>query len=157
MSKSIARGLDALVASAARIDNTVEISGGEVLVRGLTVLQFIGVIRAFPKIRSVLLGSVGTAVETEDATAARFVDVIVECGPEAMAAIVAAGMGKTGDKAVVAAVLDLPDEDLVEILGKVIDLTMPNGLADFFGRFRALADKLGLTATETTEDTAEAA
>ncbi|GGD28592.1 hypothetical protein [Aureimonas glaciei] len=137
--------LDALVASAVNPSEPVTIAGGEILIRGISMMHFIAVLQKFPNIRSVLLSLIGAGDDIDEASTARqLIEALLDTGPEAISTVVAAGMGKAGDKNVVAAVLELSDDDLVLLLTSVVELTMPRGVVDFFDRFRVLAEKLGL-------------
>lgn len=140
----------ALLASAARVSETVTISSGaEIPVRGLSVLEFIRILGRFPELRDVLLRLIGAADDDLDADiAGRAFDVFSSAGPDAIAHVIATAMGASGDEALVAAVLDLGDEDLIALLDRVISLTMPNGMSDFFGRLAGLAARMGLLAAD---------
>ena len=137
-----------LLASAARVSESVTLSSGaEVSVRGLSVLEFIRILGRFPELREILLRLIGAGEDDLDAdVAGQAFDVFSQAGPDAIAHVVAAAMGAACDEAVVAAILDLGDEDLIALLDRVIALTMPNGMADFFGRLAGLAARMGLLA-----------
>ena len=147
-----------LLASAARVSETVTLSSGaEVPVRGLSVLEFVRILGRFPELREILLRLIGAGEDDLDQDVAmQAFDVFSQAGPDAIAHVVAAAMGAAGDEAVVAAVLDLGDDDLIALLDRVIALTMPGGMADFFGRLAGLAARMGLLAAAD-QQSAEAA
>lgn len=148
----------ALLASAARVSESVTLSSGaEVPVRGLSVLEFVRILGRFPELREVLLRLIGAGEDDLDAdVAGQAFDVFSQAGPDAIAHMVAAAMGAAGDEAVVAGVLNLGDDDLIALLDRVIALTMPGGMADFFGRLAGLAARMGLLAADD-QQSAEAA
>ena len=149
----------ALLASAARVSETVTLSSGaEINVRGLSVLEFIRILGRFPELREILLRLIGAGEDDLDQDVAmQAFDVFSQAGPNAIAHMVAAAMGAAGDEAVVAGVLNLGDDDLIALLDRVIALTMPGGMADFFGRLAGLAARMGLLASDTDQPSAEAA
>ncbi|SMC32475.1 hypothetical protein SAMN06297251_10137 [Fulvimarina manganoxydans] len=156
---------DALTAAVgARRSEEVKLSsGGSIIVRGITVMEFINLLRRFPSARSLILSWVGMMV-TEDGDEEEDEDrddnaklmtalftALLDEGPEAISVLVAKAMGGERDERVVAKIAELPDDDLILALEAVIGLTMPNGISDFFGRFARIAARLGLKPEEPAE------
>ena len=142
MSKS-RKGFLALANATPAAGETITVQGNEITLRPVTVLEVVRLVKRFPSVKQILLG--GAASETS------VIEALIEEGPDALAAVIAVAGDNGGDPEAEGYIAALPDEDLIAILDKVIKLTMPAGVADFFGRFAALAAALGL------QDTAKAA
>ena len=148
---------DALLAAAVRADNPVTLStGAEVQMRGLTVVEFLQTIREYPAVREILLNAIAAGDEiTDEGMLADLFKTFVDAGPEAIATLIAKSLGLKGTDAR-EAVLSLSDEDFFALLEKSIELTMPRGVGDFFGRVGRLAVKLGLVVSEDQQSAAAA-
>lgn len=146
MSAVKASSYDALIAAAARTSEDVEISGGgTVSVRGLSVIEFLQILRRFPEVRDLLLSTIGGLQADDLDLKMQLLESLVGTGPEVIAALIAAAAGHPRDEAFEGALLNLADEDFLALLERVIALTMPGGISDFFGRFAAVAARLGLS------------
>lgn len=146
---------DALIAATVRPTDDVTLStGGTIPLRGVSVVEFIQVLRAYPNLREVLLGMIGSADEIADmGVAADLIAAFIDEGPEAISLIVAIATGtpKPGRDAVRDVILQLGDDDFIALLTRTIDLTMPKGVGDFFARFEAVARSLGLVPAPSSE------
>lgn len=139
---------DALLTAASKPTRDVTLSTGAALpLRGVTIVEVIGVLRAHPSLREVILNVIGAGDADEDpGTSAQLLDAFLDAGPEAIATLISVAAGGGHDKAFRDAILDLGDDDVLSLLASTIELTMPSGAADFFGRFAAVAARLGLLA-----------
>lgn len=96
------------------ITETFEIRGGKMVVHGIRNRDWAALLRRFPELRKQ---AAGIAVPDEDMAAASI---------EVMPAVIAAGLGKTGDAEIEAVIVDrLTDAEQAEIFGAVMRLTMP--------------------------------
>ena len=146
-----------LAAAAARTAEPVALSTGVTIdLRGLTVLEFVRVLRAFPQLRDVLLNLIGAGEAPEDEGAlAELMELFVSEGPEAIASVIAVAAGAPGDTRFRDAILALGDDDFQELLQATMRLTMPEGVSGFFARLGKVARTLGL-AGDADPSTAEA-
>lgn len=132
MNKRIS-AIDALLSVAPKHTETVELNGVSVDIFPVSLMSVAKILRRFPEAIQVLIG------EHQKPELA-----IVNCGPEAVAAIIAAGMGKVNDIETEVKISQLPDEWQAELLGEIVRITMPDGLEQWMGKFLAVAQKMGL-------------
>lgn len=109
------------IAPAAR---RVDLRGSEISVTGLSLVQFRDIVEAFPEVAKLLSGKPD-------------VGALIMTSPEAVAAVIAAGLGATGKEA--EAVINLVLDDQLLLLTQIIDLTVDKSIAPF----EALMEKLG--------------
>lgn len=128
-----ASGIDALLSVAPSYAETVTVGGIEIEIQPISLMSLAKLLRRFPEALKVLLG------EHSDPTQA-----VVGCGPEAIAALVSAGVGQLNDIQMEQKIASLPDDWQAELLGEILRITMPDGLESFLGRFLKIAEKVGL-------------
>ena len=110
--------LDIVTATAADV---VRIDGKRIVVHGLNAKMIATVAARFPNVRSVLSG-----------TSENYVALLFELAGESIGPIIAAGVGKPGDKDYEEhAATKLNLEDQTELVTAVVRLTFPNGLTAF--------------------------
>jgi hypothetical protein len=126
-----------LIASTPAAGESVSVGGMEISVRPVSMLELLHIVRRFPRLKDLLFG---------DGSEQTVLDVVVEAGPEAVAAVLACATGAPGDRDVERGIAALPDEHLIELLAATIRLTMPGGIEGFFGKFARLAQAAGLAA-----------
>jgi len=112
----------------------VTISIGDVSVRPVRMIELLRVIARFPDLKKLFFG-------TDNDT---LLSVLVQTGPDAIAAVLACATFAPGDLDVERGLAALPDDDLIKLAGKVVSLTMPEGIEGFFGKFASLAEASGL-------------
>lgn len=155
MSEVQTSSYDALIAAATRQTVDVPLStGAAVGMRGLTIIEFLQTIREYPKVRDVLLHAIAAGDDIKDDTMlASILETFIDSGPEAVATLIAKAMG-LNDAAARNAVLGLGDEDFFALLDRALELTMPRGVGDFFGRAGAVAARLGLVVSQPSAEAA---
>lgn len=114
----------------------VDAGGVTLRLRPVTLVECLRLLRRFPALKSGLFGG-----EADDGT---LFDVLLDAGPEAIAALVAASSGRLGDAKLEAVIARLPDDVLIPAVLDVVALTMPEGLEAFFERLINLAGAAGL-------------
>lgn len=110
----------------APLTEKVSVGGATVEVSGVSASGIISLIARFPEFRLLMTG--------------KEVDVgsLIAMGGQAVAAIIAAGVGFPGDEAQEAAAARLPLEAQTDILAAIIKVTLPNGIGPFFEKLTAL-------------------
>lgn len=103
--------------------------------RPVTLIECLRLLRRFPALKAALFGG-----EVDEAS---MLDVLLDSGPEAVAALVAVAAGKssTDYEAVIAR---LPDDTLIPLVNATIKLTMPEGIEPFFARLTGLMGAAGM-------------
>jgi len=106
---------------------TVQLSSGELEVRGLGLRKIAGLLLRFPTLRNLFIegGGEGLTVET-----------LLVVAPDAVGAIIAEAAGQPDAAEAIADGFAI--DDVAECLIAVRDLTMPGGAAPFFARLRQL-------------------
>lgn len=107
----------------------------ELEVFGVSAEGIVMLLKRFPEIQMLMTGK---ALEG---------DQLATLAPPAIAAIIAAATGTTGNKKAELIASRLPLELQMEILEAVIKLTMPNGLGPFVKRLQDMAAMLGANAS----------
>jgi hypothetical protein len=97
---------------------TVDVLGRELEVEGVTVRGIAELLRRFPGLRELFAGGQG-------------VESIAAAMPDLVAAIIASGLGYTGDAEYEAAAERLPAEAQAKLFGAILRLTMPAGIGPF--------------------------
>jgi hypothetical protein len=111
---------------------TVQISGGELELRGLGLRQIADLLLRFPALRNLLVQG---APELE-------VDALIIMAPDAIGAVIAEAAGQPEAAEAIADKLAI--DDITECLLAVRDLTMPNGPAPFLDRLTRLINGGGV-------------
>jgi hypothetical protein len=107
---------------------TVPIQGEEIEVTGVTAKGVASLLDRFPELKLLISGKEVNFT----------VDRIQELAPDAIAAIIAAGCGYPGNKKAEAVSEKLAVGDQAELLGAIIELTMPQGIGPFVERITRL-------------------
>jgi hypothetical protein len=122
---------------------SVMIRGDQVAVPGISAAGLAVLVARFEGIRKLVLGG-EFAIEPQ---------AIVESGPEAIAAFIAAGMGLPGDAKAEEIAFALPLTDQLEIIGKILEVTMPEGgPKKLQARVEDLLTRAGLRSTSSPEE-----
>lgn len=115
---------------------SVRVGGKDATVYGVGVKGIAALLRDFPDLQKLMTG------QKVDLTAGALMDI----APDAIAAIMAAGLGFPGDKDAIKAVEALPLGEQVKILEATIELTMPDGIGPFVDALNALMARLNFDA-----------
>lgn len=108
-------------------DTPVAVSG--ISARGVAYL-----LSKFPDLRKLMSGQpVGDDIA----------DAVMRVAPDAIAAIIAAGVGKPGDSEQEAAADRLPLEPQADLLAAILRLTLPRGLGPLVEKLAALMGSVG--------------
>ncbi|MCK1668622.1 hypothetical protein [Bradyrhizobium sp. 153] len=110
------------------------INGTEVTVTGVSAAGFAVLLDRFPEVRALLTGK-PVDMSPED---------IMAKVPAAIDAILAAGTGNPGDPRAEAIAHNLPAGDQLELLKKIVDVTMPKGVGPFADALMAIMGGLGV-------------
>ena len=105
----------------------VEVQPGVMLeVRGLSVEAFAQIFARFPDIAKVFAQRQFDAAQ------------IIAAFPRAVAAVIAAGVGRMGDEKQEAAALQIPLGVQTDLLAAIVRLTMPRGVGAFLDQINGL-------------------
>lgn len=104
----------------------VEVPGGFVTVKGISVQTALALLQRYPHLAKLANGF-------------KVSDLIV-VAPGALAAIIAAGFGKFGDEQAEEQAADIPIETQFDLIEAIGGLTFKNGFGPFVSRVMALAD-----------------
>mgnify|MGYP007071592357 CR=1 FL=1 len=116
---------------------TVAVRGVALDVPGIGASGLASLMRRFPAIHDLLTGK-GLSLDA---------DALLSTGPEAVAAIIAAGCGNPGDAAHEAAADALPIGDQIEVLAKILEVTLPDGPKNIEARLVGMLRRVGLSQT----------
>jgi|SRR5215831_1720158 len=106
----------------APLQESVSVNGATVEVVGIGARGIVSLLQRFPALQKLTTG-------TFDAAA------LWEVAPDAIAAIIAAGVGKIGDHETEESVDRLPLGAQMDLLVAIMKLTMPNGFGPFVDQF----------------------
>ncbi len=110
---------------------TVPVRGTDVAVTGVSAAALVGLLRRFPTLLTAFAGGSLTA------------DAIADAAPDAIAAILAAGTGSSGDQAAETAAAGLAVGDQLSLLSAVVEETLPDGVEGFTQRLEGLVAAAG--------------
>ncbi|WP_027521761.1 hypothetical protein [Bradyrhizobium sp. Ec3.3] len=113
---------------------THPINGTAVTVTGVSAAGFAVLLDRFPEIRKLLTGNAVDIAPEE----------LIAKVPTAIDAILAAGTGNPGDLAAEAVAHNLPAGDQLELLKKIVEVTMPKGAGPFVEALEAIMGGLGV-------------
>lgn len=116
---------------------TVNIRGTAVAVPGLGAAGIASLMRRFPSIKDLLTGK-GLNLDMEG---------LLGTGPEAVAAMIAAGCGMPGNEKAEEAAGALALGDQIEVLSKVLEVTLPDGPKNIEARLVEMLRRVGLSPT----------
>lgn len=116
---------------------TVDVGGVKVPVPGISAQGLASLLSSFPAIRTALLGG-GLTIDE---------DLLMNTGPDAVAAIIAAGCGLPANAEAEAMAASLPFGVQMEFLGEILKATLPDGSKKVFDRLGAAAAAVGLSQT----------
>lgn len=110
----------------AAVTEKVTLAGAEVEVPGVSAAGIASLLSRFPALRKMMSG---VEVAAEDMLAA---------GPDALAAILAAGTGAPGDAEAEAAAAKLSLGDQADLLAAILRVTLPGGVGPFVEKLEGL-------------------
>lgn len=110
----------------AAITEKVTIAGTEVEVPGVSAAGVAVLLSRFPELRKLMSG---IEVSAED---------LLKVGPDALAAILAAGTGEPGNEKAEAAAARLTLGDQADLLAAILRVTLPGGLDPFVEKLTGL-------------------
>lgn len=113
---------------------TIDCGGASVEVYGVSARGVAHLLGRFPELRKMMSG-----VELK-------ADELMAIAPDAVAAVIAAGVGKPGDKATEAIADRLPLEVQIDLLAAVLRLTMPKGVGPFVEKIAGAMGSLNVEA-----------
>ncbi len=139
---------------------TVSIQGMDIPVQGISAEGLVHLMDRFPKFRTLIFpaemapgaaeadtsvlpkggrrsGAVRAPTELSDAPS------LMSMFPEALPAILAAGTGHLGERDHEEAARRLGAADQIDLLDKIVELTMPNGIVAFLARLTELFGAVG--------------
>lgn len=108
----------------------VDCGGVSVEVYGVSVRGIASLLSRFPELRKLMTGA-----EVDPQT-------LVSMAPDAVASIIAAGVGKPGDQETEAIADRMPVGMQTDLLTAILSLTMPRGLGPFVEKLATLGDIL---------------
>lgn len=114
----------------APVTSTVSVRGQDITVTGVSARGIAHLLARFPELRALMTGR---EVALDD---------LLKLGGDVIAAIIAAGTGAPGDAGVEKAADNLTLEEQADVLGAIVELTMPRGLGPLVERL----SRLGLLA-----------
>lgn len=127
--------ITALFGAAPKAMGTVEVGGHAVEISPVSLASLVRILRRYPAAVKVLFGG-GDVAET-----------LVGCGPEMIAALLAAATGHEGEPEVERRIADLPEEWQADLLAEAVRLTLPDGRLDaFLARLARVGEAMGLKA-----------
>ena len=129
------KSIDALLATAPKSTTSVTVNGQTVELTPLSLMVIARLLRRFPVALKALMGEGGDILDT-----------VVSCGPEALSAVIAAGLGEAGNLEAEAKIQTMPDELQLELLAEIMQATMPEGLESFLARLMPFIERIGLIA-----------
>lgn len=114
----------------APITSSASIRGQDITITGVSARGIASLLARFPELRALMTGR-------EVA-----LDELLKLGGDVIAAIIAAGTGAPGDAQAEAAADNLTLEEQADLLGAIVELTMPRGLGPLVEKL----SRLGLLA-----------
>ena len=114
----------------APVTSTVTVRGQDITVTGVSARGIAHLLSRFPELRALMTGR---EVALDD---------LLKLGGDVVCAIIAAGTGSPGDHAAETAADNLSLEEQADLLGAVVELTMPRGLSPLVEKL----SRLGLMA-----------
>ncbi|TIN41400.1 MAG: hypothetical protein E5Y10_22935 [Mesorhizobium sp.] len=115
----------------APLTERVSVGGAKVEVFGVSAKGIVSLLSRFPEARMLMTGKdVG-------------VDKLMQMGGDAIAAIIAAGIGFPGDEAQEQAAGRLSVEAQADLLTAILKVTLPNGIGPFVEKLTALGAIVG--------------
>ena len=114
----------------APVTSMVSIRGQDITITGVSARGIAFLLARFPELRAVMTGR---EVALDD---------LLKLGGDVIAAIIAAGTGVPGDAQAEAAADNLTLEEQADLLGAIVELTMPRGLGPLVEKL----SRLGLLA-----------
>ena len=112
---------------------TVNILGVPVEVIGVSAKGIVSLMTRFPQLADMLGGK---DIDLSD---------LLTLGGDIVAAIIAAGCGKPGDEHYEATASRLPLEAQADLLGAILEVTMPGGFGPFVERLTRLGSSINLS------------
>jgi hypothetical protein len=116
----------------ADLSKIVPIRGQDIAVTGVSAEGLAHLINEFPEVRSLMAGR-GVDLSLEG---------ILSLAPKVLAAIIAAGTGSPGDKAVEAKAGSLGVGEQAELILAILEVTFPQGIQSFAQRLEAFGISL---------------
>jgi len=114
----------------APVTGTVTVRGQDITVTGVSARGVASLLARFPELRALMTGR---EVALDD---------LLKLGGDVVCAIIAAGTGSPGDEGAEKAADNLSLEEQADVLGTIVELTMPRGLGPLVERL----SRLGLVA-----------
>ena len=114
----------------APVTSTILVRGQDITITGVSARGIALLLARFPELRAVITGR---EVAMDD---------LLKLGGDVIAAIIAAGTGVPGDAQAEAAADNLTLEEQADLLGAIVELTMPRGLGPLVEKL----SRLGLLA-----------
>ena len=114
----------------APVTSTILVRGQDITITGVSARGIALLLARFPELRAVMTGR---EVALDD---------LLKLGGDVIAAIIAAGTGVPGDAQAEAAADNLTLEEQADLLGAIVELTMPRGLGPLVEKL----SRLGLLA-----------
>jgi hypothetical protein len=108
---------------------TVEIQNKSIEVSGVSARGIAYLMGRFPEVKALF------AQKSVDVSPERLVELV----PDAIAAVIACGVGKVGDAETEKVAEGLPAGDQLELLAAILEVTMPRGAGPFVERLTGLA------------------
>lgn len=121
----------------AAVPVSVPVGGGTIDVCGLSAKGIASLMTRFPMLKDMILGA-GVSLGPDE---------IAGAGPDAVAAIIAAGCGFPGNAAAEEKAAAIPFGIQIEILGAILTATLPGGAKKVFDRLADAASAVGLSQT----------
>lgn len=131
--------LDSLIAAAggSRFED-VPIGEGSIPVRPVTIIEAVRVIKRFPALLAFF-------EEDESGKTANIGEILVDAGPDAVAAFVACSLGAPGDRDAEERVAAMPDDVLLPLVTAALKRTLGDeGIEGFFTKLGGLMEASGL-------------
>lgn len=116
--------------SIAPVTETIDVLGSPVTVRGVSARGIASLLGRFPELRMLMSG------KEVDATK------LMAIAPDGVAAIIAAGTGSPGDVDAETIADQLPLDSQADLLGAILRITLPKGIAPFVEKLAALGSVL---------------
>lgn len=145
---ALERSYDALLATTSLEAIEVATSTGPVDLYPVTAAEAIVLSRDFPSLQNLLLGGAGNLSDEEKGKV--LIKGLLDSGPEAIATFIiysARLKRKPNRKALIEAILDKSDDDIIALLEGARRVSAPKGFSDFLDRIRGYARAMGMNPT----------